>query len=130
VDFAAALYTFLTTNSGIVAQVSTRTYPVQLPQGVTLPALVFREMYTDTNYALQADDTLIRPTYEIEAHASSHAAARTAIRAVETALQNYSGTMTTCTVQAVLMAGGSEDYDPDTTNYWRSKEFTFFVQEA
>ena len=103
---------------------------MRAPDSPTYPLLVFREMYTDQIHALQADDALIEPSYEIEAHAATHVAARAVMRAVEAALKDYSGTMTTCTVQAVLMSGGAEDYEPEGAYYWRSKEFRFFVVEG
>ncbi len=129
-DFAAALYTFLTSHTGIAALVGDKVYPIRAPDSPTLPLLVFREMYTDHLHELQADNALIVPSYEIEAHAESHVAARALMRTVEAALKNYTGAMTTCQVQAVLMSGGAEDYEPEGGYFWRSKEFQFYVTEA
>jgi hypothetical protein len=126
-DFAAALYSFLTTNSTVTAAVGTRSHHIELPQGATLPALVYREMFTDYLHAMGTDDALEQPSYEIEVHADTATAATTAINAVISALQNYSGAMGSVTCQAVLISGGAEDKDPDTGKFWKSKEFEFFV---
>lgn len=129
-DIAAALFDYLSKSATIHAAVADRIYPVQLPQNATKPALVYREMYTDNTYLLQADDTLLRPTIEIECHADSYGSARAVMRTVKGVLQNYSGLMGDAAVQAVLVSGGAEDYNPETLTYWRSLEFEFFIEEA
>jgi hypothetical protein len=129
-DFADCLYDFLSKNATITAAVGTRIYPVQFPQGAATPALVYREMYTEDTHAMQVDDDLQRPSFEIECHADTYRAARAVIRTLRSVLRNYSGLMGNATVQAVLISGGAEDMDPDTGKYWKSKEFEFFMTEV
>jgi hypothetical protein len=101
-----------------------------LPQDVTDPAVVFKQIGNNDDDGLQAASTLLRPLYEFEAHASTYIVARQIIRAITSILENYSGAMGSCTVQSVLRGDDAEDLDPDTGIYWTSREFEFFVTEG
>jgi galactose-1-phosphate uridylyltransferase len=133
-DFQQGLYAYLSTNATITALISTRLYPDILPQDVTYPAVVFRQIGNNDDDGLQAASTLLRPIYEFEAQAQDgddpYAAARQVIRAITSVLQDYAGAMGNCIVGAVLRGEDAEDYDPDKNVYWASREFEFFVTEG
>jgi hypothetical protein len=128
VDCSAALYSFLSTNATVTAAVSTRTYPVSLPQKATLPALVYTE--TDPGYlhAMVTDAAERMPVFEIEAHASTAKGAADVIAAVVAAVTNYSGAMGTQTGTTLSIEFSDEGYDPDSETFYKTYEFKIFMK--
>lgn len=84
-DVAAALHSHLTTYSGLAALVSTRVYPVQLPDTPTLPAVTYQRIDTlSVQHRSSQRARFSRPRFQIDGWATSYkiaAAVREQIKA-------------------------------------------------
>lgn len=129
-DFHAGLIAYLLTQTSLTSLISNRIYPINLPEGVTLPAVVYRETGDNSDDALQAAPTLERPIIEFEAQGATYAEVRAIIRAITATLKNYSGAVGTCNIGGVLKGDYAEDFDPDKKIYWASREFEIFETEG
>jgi hypothetical protein len=114
------LYTYLGANAGVSALVSTRIYPVVLPEGKALPALVFQRISSDRHYHLSGYSQLCYARMQITSLATTPEGARGLAEAVRNALDAYAGAMGSTTVQSCMMdnevelpSEGSADHEPD-----------------
>lgn len=81
----AALFGHLSTEAGLSALVGTRVFPIQLPQGATLPAVTFQRISTrPLTHRSSTTPTYSRPRFQFGCWASSFdgaVALRAALRA-------------------------------------------------
>lgn len=81
----AALFGHLSTEAGLAALVGTRVYPVQLPQGATLPAVTYQRISTQVvQHRGSVAPSFSRPRFQLNCWASSYdgtVALRAAVRA-------------------------------------------------
>jgi hypothetical protein len=112
------LYTYLSTYAGLVALVSTRIYPDELPQGCTLPAVVYLLVSDVKDHYLTGQCELERPIYQFTVIAATGAAARAVANQLKAALCDYTGTLSGVTVQKIElqneMAGLDTTHDGTT----------------
>ena len=127
-DCSAALYSFLSTNATVTAAVSTRSYPISLPQSATLPALVYSEIDPGFLHAMIADAAERMPIFEIEAHANTELGAANAMAAVVSALTDYSGAMGSQTGTTLSIMFSDDGYDPESETFYKSHEFKIFMK--
>ena len=89
-----ALYSYLSSCSGLTALVSNRIYPDKLPDKCPLPAVTYQlisEEETETFHQPTVD--LLAAVYSITVWASTRAAANMVSKQLRKAFKNYSGTM-------------------------------------
>ncbi len=116
-----AIFNYLSSYAGLTALVSTRVYPVTLPQGATLPAVTFmrvssRRMRTFGS-ARMGRVARVQLTVWAESYASRQAVAGQIIAALE----GYDGTMGGVSGVVVLAVQGEneiDDYEP-TAKVWQ-----------
>ena len=89
-------------------------YPRKLPQGPTLPALVYQRIDTRRLHDLDGPDGLPRPRVQITAWASSVGAAWALADAVRGRLDGYRGAWGDVTIGSCLCAGELDLDDPET----------------
>ncbi len=91
----AALFGHLSTEAGLAALVGTRVFPVQLPQGATLPAVTYQRISTrPMTHRGSTTPTYSRPRFQLNCWASSYdgtVALRAAVRAAMGTLAQASG---------------------------------------
>ena len=131
-----SLYSYLSGYAGLVALVSKRIYPTIMPNNVILPAVSFQRISTERTHAFQADVALTSATYQISSWGKNdtvkkgYAHADAVSKQVRAALQNYSGTMGSTTVNAVLLIGELTDYDTATETYAVHQDYEIWYQEV
>jgi len=105
------LYSRLTTDSGVSGIVSTRVYPVQLPQTPTLPAI----SYGRISNTEQAGTTALRETrYQIDCWAASYSGAQSLAMAVKAATEEWTDTDQTPGVKMTRVISEIDDYEAET----------------
>lgn len=107
----ASLYSTLTTYAGLTALISTRVYAEEMPQGATLPCIVYRRISTPRVQAFGSAQTIVssRPRFQFTCWAPAQGGALVAIGVigqVRAALQASS--------YAVTFADERPLRDPDT----------------
>ena len=110
------LYAYLTANSGVSAIVSTRLYPLKLPQGATLPALAYQLISNARPHDITAGPTgHAFPRFQITSYAESYSAAKSLAAAVRSALDGYRGAMGSETgVGGVALIGERDSFETET----------------
>lgn len=112
-----AIYTHLSTDAGILAAVSTRVYPVQMPQIPTLPAITFtRISTTPTQTRDSAKPTHSRPRYQFDVWATTW----DSLDSVRATLRTAIGTIaqsTTPRIDVALLQNDFELVEPETGNW-------------
>lgn len=85
---------FLLADATVSGLVSTRVYPLRLPQKPTLPALVYSRISGVRIEQLNGVASAAEPRYQIDAWAVTLAGAQALGKAVRQRLENYNGTWT------------------------------------
>jgi hypothetical protein len=108
------LYSELTGDAGVSALVSTRIYPLQVPQDVAMPAVAYQQISGSPEYAHDGDSGLNWARFQFTCQAETYAGAKALAVAVKAALSGASGTMDDTTVDVILI---------DNETDWRSEGF-------
>lgn len=94
----SALYSLITGDAGVAALLSSRCYPLVLPQDPTLPAARY-EIISAVPVSTHDDaGGLVRARVQVDAYAATYSAARTLANTIRGALDGYrasSGTIRT-----------------------------------
>lgn len=122
-----SLYNYLSNTAGITALVSTRIYPVVLPQNATYPAITYQVISTPIIHTVEgcsAPNTNMQiDCWSTNTYLEAHQVAD----AVETALDNYSGTWNSAdVVSACLLTGRQDLYEDNVSDYRVMLEFSIW----
>lgn len=109
--FDAGLFEFLS-SAGTPA--GERVYPMRLPQGSSLPAIVYREISPGIEYTQGGQSGVSEPRYQLDCWGADELAAKLLAFYVTSALSGYKGAMGSEQVQATFIEGRQDDPDPDT----------------
>ena len=102
-----ALYTRLTTHSGTAALISTRCYPMLMPQNPTLPAVVYQRVSSSGQQGT-TDRRALR--FQISSWATTYAGAVALAVQVRGALEDYSNV----TIRMGRIVNQIDDFDEAT----------------
>lgn len=109
----SGLVALLTGEATISAIVGSRVYVNKAPQKALYPHIVITMMAADNHITLNASSNEFRTlTFDIDCRAKTSMGAETLADAVRTFIDDYTGTAGSYTIQAVLMNGESDDYEP------------------
>jgi len=133
------LVAYLKVHSGLVALVSTRIYPIEFPDGVTMPCVTWQRIdtpYTTTMSDSGATGNLTRPRFQFNAWATTAAAAKAISDQIRAALHGHTGATggtgggaITVTIRAALAQNEHLERDP-STRLWRSiSDFVIWHEE-
>jgi len=112
-DIEDALYTYLSTYSGLTDLVSTRIYPDIFPQEVVPPAVVFTRESGPREMAMGSRPGIAYPRYKFTALASTKTSAVDVVDQLRAALDYYSGTMGGESGVEVLFSRVDDEYDEE-----------------
>lgn len=103
----ATIYATLKNDAGVTALVSSRIYPVVMPEGTALPAVVYQRISTNPVASLDGDSGLDLVRMQISSWGKSYSSAKVLAAAVRTSLVG---------ANALKLRTESEqdDYDPET----------------
>ena len=133
-EFNTALYTYLSTYSGLSTIIGTRIYPDTLPQNVTYPAATYQYVDEDEIDTFEQPNTLISPTYQFDSYATTRAVADSIADQLRLAFKNYSGVMggtggVTVSGVELISRNTSTETDRNETIYRTIIEFKIYYQE-
>lgn len=124
---AAALYSKLSTDSGISALVSTRVYPVRLPQNPVFPCVTFQVITEPQIYTMEGKNAP-NAQFQIDCWADEHEDAHGLAAAVSACLSGFRGTMGTGgnahNVSACLQRNATDLFSPEVNDYRVSLDFS------
>jgi hypothetical protein len=91
-----------------------RVFPMRLPQGESLPAIVYREVSPGIEYTQGGQSGVSEPRYQLDCWGADELGAKTLAYSVQTAISGYKGAMGSEQVFAAFIEGRQDDPDPDT----------------
>jgi hypothetical protein len=120
---------YLEAYAGLTALISTRIYPEELPQGCTLPAVVYILVSDVKDHFLTGQATLEQPIYQLSVFASTKTAAKNVANQLKTALCDYHGTMSSIVVQKIELQNEMHSLEttPDGTTRVFSIDLEFHI---
>jgi hypothetical protein len=83
------IYTRLSTFAGLTTLVSTRIYPVIMPQGTIKPAVTYQLISSPRGKAMGSDPGMVTARYQFIAWATTNLEARNVTKQVRLALERY-----------------------------------------
>ena len=87
-DISDALYNYLSNYAGLTALVSTRIYPLVLPQDGTLPAVAYQKVSAIRTHTMGNDPGVARPRYQFTCWGETPTEAKEVAAQIRAALQN------------------------------------------
>ena len=116
-DVETALYTILSGDAGVTALISTRMYPVVIPQDVSLPAVAYQRISTARVYSHDGPSCLARPRFQFSCTATTYSAARAVANAIRAALDGYNDTANGVRIMAAFTQNEFDGFT-DTDDLW------------
>ena len=97
-------------NDATVKAITTRCYPVALPQSPTYPLILYTKITGMRDHHLQGPSGHAHPRFQIEAWAKTYTEAKTLADAIREALDGYSGTAAGTKIGSCLIESERDDY--------------------
>ncbi len=133
-DICQAVYEYLCKMPNIYKRVNGRIYPIVLPQGKPLPAIVYSPVIASYDSALQGDTGFVKQTIQFVCHDTTYKKTRELSRMLKKAFQDFHGDMCGLEIQAAFIKSDYE-YNANTAlkfdmeEYMSSLEFEFFFND-
>ena len=113
-----ALFTKLTTTSAITSIVSTRVFPVFLPEKTTLPAIVYIRVSTEGALLSHSGSSgIMTSEFEVGCYAKDLATAKNLALTVRKTFSGFSGTVSGVKIHRASVDNEFDEYDFDTGLY-------------
>lgn len=125
-----ALVSILEDDAGIGAIAGDRIYPVILPQNPTAPCITYARDGTQRDVTFDEGQTdFVGSTFQIDAWGESYSDARTLGAAIQTALQNYSGTVDGIVIQTARITADVDIYEDSVELFRYSMAWIIYHNE-
>jgi hypothetical protein len=98
-----ALFTRMSTFAALTALVSTRIYPVTMPQAATFPCVTYQQISGVRDYVMGNQSGLVRARFQVDSWSETYAETRSVSEQVRLALSNYAGTSDTVVIDRIEM---------------------------
>ncbi len=121
-----ALYTRLSGYSALTALVSTRIYPILLPQDCDLPAVAYQKISEISEHAMGIDSTVLQKRFQVSAFAEKYSMAKDVAAQIRAALSRYRATVGGVIIQDILFEGEIVLHEPDTDIYHIPLDFIVY----
>ena len=125
-EIEEAVYSALTGNATLTGLISTRIYPLVLPQEVALPAVTFFRVSNLHNHGMGGDIDLMETRLQVSILADSVSRMRTVTDAVRGVLSRWKGTYGGVIVQDSLLDNEMDDFEPETEVYQCIQDYRIF----
>ena len=112
-----AVRTILADDASVADLVSARIYPGRLPQGVTLPAIVYQRISAVRLNDLSGPSGFARPRVQLDLWASTYSGVKALARVVRQALDGYSGEVDGFGVADAILDEELDLYEPGVDDY-------------
>jgi hypothetical protein len=127
-----ALYSYLSTYSGLVSLIAKKIYPIIAPEGTVVPYVTYTRISGQRYHAFRSDSGMTNPIFQFSCFGTSYGNAKAIAAQLRAALQNYSNTMGGVggvSVQSVLLMDENDLYDEEAKEYYTTIDFQFFFNE-
>jgi hypothetical protein len=105
-----AVRDIIRTNGGVSA-ITTRCFPVKVPQNPTFPFILYQKVTATRHQDLSGGSGLTQARFQIEAWAETYSRAKELANAIRDALDGYTGTSGTVKVWSILILSEFDMYE-------------------
>ena len=105
-----AIRTVLAGDTDVAAVVSTRIYPVLIPQGAALPAITYQLLSSEPFAAHDGHTGHTKDRFQINCYSTSYATAKDLAEKVRLALSGYSGTSESVVISEIHHQGTTDTF--------------------
>lgn len=120
---------YILVNDATVKAITTRCYPVTIPQDPTYPLIIYAKISGMRDHVLQGPSGLANPRFQIEAWATTYSAAKDLAAAMRGALNNYRGTVGTVRIGSCLIQSERDIYEPEAACHRVVMDYTIWHSE-
>ena len=120
-----AIYSILSNDSGVTA-ITTRIYPIMLPQNAVYPAISYQVNEDTEDETFDGQGTFQRINLEVDAWSDTHAGMLTLADAIKAAIKNYSGTVASNAVDKITIDSAISVYEDQVEKYRKTLIATIF----
>ena len=112
-------------NDATVKAITTRCYPVTIPQSPTYPLILYTRISGVRDHHLQGPSGIVRTRMQIEAWAETYSGAKTLAAAIRGALDGYTGPA----IGSCLLDNERDIYEPELNVYRVVYDFQILDEE-
>ena len=124
------IYSKLSGDSDVSGLVSTRIYPVNLPQKPTYPAIVYTRISGERTYSFDGASGLTSQRFQIDSFASTYSGAKDLSNKIRSAINGFRGTVSGIFVQGIFLENDSDIFDDDFNIYRVSCDYFIHYKET
>ena len=116
-------------NDVTVAAITTRCYPITLPQNPTYPLILYMHISGAIDNHMTSDSGMANPRYQIESWAETYAASVTLSTAVREALNHFTGTVGTLRIGSCVIVDERNQFDTEIPIYRIMQDYKIWHDE-
>ena len=102
---------YILVNDTTVKAITTRCYPVTIPQSPTYPLILYTKISGDRIHHLSGPAGHAHPRFQIDSWAETYTGAKTLAGAIRNALDGYSGTAAGTVITSCLIDSERDTYE-------------------
>ena len=125
-----AVRAILAADGTVSGLVSSRIYPMKLPQGPTMPAITYSRVSGPRVETITGPSGLAHPRVQVDSWASTYAGVKALATAVRKALDGYRGTIASVRVGGIIMDGELDLYEPGVEEYRVTQDYVVWHDET
>ena len=125
-----AVRAILAADGTVSGLVSSRIYPMKLPQGPTMPAITYSRVSGPRVQELSGPSGLAFPRVQVDSWASTYAGVKALADAVRKALDGYRDTIASIRIGGVIMDGEVDIYEPGVEEYRVTQDYIVWHDET
>jgi len=112
-----------------VRDITTRCYPVKIPQGPTYPLIVYTKITGIRDHVLKGSTGHAHPRFQIEAWAKTYAEVKALAVAIREALDGFSGTVEGVHIGSCLIETERDIYETEIEVYRVVQDWMIWHEE-
>ena len=116
-------------NDTTVKDITTRCYPVTIPQSPTYPLILYTKITGMRDHHLQGPNGRAHPRFQIEAWSKTYTEAKTLADAIREALDGYSGTAAGTKIGSCLIESEQDIYESEIEVYRVTSDWFIWHEE-
>ena len=116
-------------NDATVKAITTRCYPVTIPQSPTYPLILYTKITGMRDHHLQGPNGRAHPRFQIEAWSKTYTEAKTLADAIREALDGYSGTASSTKIGSCLIESERDIYESEIEVYRVIQDYFIWHEE-
>lgn len=113
-ELEEALFAYLSTYGSLTALVSTRIYPLILPQSPTYPVITYQRIDGPREHGLTAEHEMAHPRIQVDSWGKTYASVKAVATEAREALERWADESSNPVVLDSFLDNDEDSYEPDT----------------